>query len=184
MQTNKTSMPAPPITLPGSPAAISGSATGTSSGSPGASSNFAAATSASFLKCSSSSGVNARITNSARRLRLRTSLSLNPNGCAENACSKPIPRLCAQSGTATMERVPKRRHACRLTRASVSVSSQLAIWAVRKQAPEKAEARSMRAPKSGRTAPAAVRKTISLLSASAIAKPSAPVIATALSATS
>ena len=64
------------------------------------------------------------------------------------------------------------------------MSSQLTIWAVRKQAPEKAESRSMRAPKSGRTVPAAARKTISLFSASAIARPSAPVISTALSATS
>ena len=83
-----------------------------------------------------------------------------------------------------MERAPNRRHACRLTRASVSVSAQLTIWVMRKQAPENAESRLMRAPRSGRTVPAAARKTISLFSASAIARPSAPVIATALSATS
>jgi hypothetical protein len=42
----------------------------------------------------------------------------------------------------------------------------------------------MRAPKSGRTVPAAALNTIALFSASAIARPSAPVITTALSATS
>jgi hypothetical protein len=58
-----------------------------------------------------------------------------------------------------MERASERRHACKLTRESVSVSSQLTIWAVRTQA----ESRPMRAPKSGRTVPAAALKTISLV---------------------
>ena len=71
-----------------------------------------------------------------------------------------------------------------VTLGSVSVSSQITVCAVRKQAPEKAESRSMRAPTSGRMAPAAARRTISLFSARAMARPSAPVMATARSATS
>ena len=55
---------------------------------------------------------------------------------------------------------------------------------MRKQAPEKAESRSRRAPTPGLMMPAEARKTISSFSASAIASPSAPVIATARSATS
>ena len=150
----------------------------------GAASRAFAAVRADSAKRSSSSGFSAPNTSSASRLRLRTSLSLNPKGQAENASNTPITRRRPHRGTATMERAPSARHACRLTRGSVSVSSQFTICAVRKHAPENAESRSMRAPTSGRTLPAAARNTISLLSARAMARPSAPVIATARSATS
>ncbi len=146
--------------------------------------SLVAAARADSAKRSSSSGLRAPSTSSASRVRLRTSLSLKAKGHSENASSKPITRRRPQSGTATIERAPSLRQASRFTRGSVSVSSQMTISAARKQAPENAESRSMRAPTSGRTLPAAARNTISLFSASAMARPSAPVMATARSATS
>src|SRR6266567_6150855 len=149
----------------------------------GAGSNLMTAVCADSAKRSSSSGLSAPSTSSASRLRLRMSLSLNAKGHSENASSSPITRRRPHSGTATMDRAPSLRQASTFTLGSVSVSSHITTCAVRKQAPEKAESRSMRAPTSGRTEPADARKTISLFSASAIARPSAPVMATARSAT-
>ena len=144
----------------------------------------ASATCADSAKRSSSSGLRAPRINSARSSRLLRSLSLKPNGSAEKASSRPITRRRPHSGTATMERAPNWRQADRFTRSSVSVSSQRMICAVRKHAPEKAESRWMRAPTSGLIVPAEARRTISLFSARAIPRPSAPVMAMARSATS
>ncbi len=149
----------------------------------GSGSNFVAAICADWAKRSSSSGLSAPSTSSASRLRLRTSLSLKAKGQDENASSTPMTRRRPQSGTATMERAPSLRQARRFTRVSVSVSSQVTICAARKQAPENAESRSILVPRSGRISPAKARKTISSFSASAMARPSAPVMATARSAT-
>ena len=147
-------------------------------------SSLVSATSADSANRSSSSGFSAAKTSSASNVRLRTSLSLNPKGHEQNASTTPITRRRPQRGTATIERAPDFRHASRFTRESVSVSSQLKICAVRKHAPEKDEFRSMRCPRSGQIVPAAARRTISLFSASAMASPSAPVMATARCATS
>ena len=83
-----------------------------------------------------------------------------------------------------MERVPKRRHACRFTRGSFSTSSQRTIPPVRKHAPENPKFGSSRALASGATTPAEARQMIASPSARAIATPSAPVMAKARSATS
>ena len=86
--------------------------------------------------------------------------------------------------TATMERVPRRRQTCTFTRGSFSVSSQRTIPPLRRQAPEKPDFGSRRAPGAGTTVPAAARQTRASPSAMATATPSAPVRVRARSATS
>src|SRR5438270_9707451 len=104
-------------------------------------SSLVSATWADSANRSSSSGFSAAKTSSASNVRLRTSLSLKPNGQEQNASSTPITRRRPQSGTATIDRAPSFRQASRFTRGSVSVSSQLNIWAVRKNAQENEELR-------------------------------------------
>ncbi len=133
---------------------------------------------------SSSSGFMAERISSARRFRLRTSLSLNPYASLEKASSRPITLCCPASGTATMERVPRRRQACTFTRGSFSASSQRTIRPPRRHAPENPEFGSSRAPGSGAIVPAEARQMMAFPSARAMATPSAPVIVRARSATS
>ena len=69
-----------------------GAITAGACGGRGAGSSLVAAAWADWAKRSSSSGFSAPNTNSASRLRLRTSLSLNAKGHSENASSRPITR--------------------------------------------------------------------------------------------
>ena len=102
----------------------------------------------------------------------------------EKASIKPMMLCFAESGTASMERTPRRRHAGRFTRESVSASSQRTMRPDTRHSPENPEFGSSRIPASGAMLPAEARQTMASPSASAIATPSAPVIASARSATS
>ena len=132
----------------------------------------------------SSSGFMAARISSARRFKLRTSLSLKPYASAEKASSKPTVPCADVIGTATMERVPRRRQTCKSTRGSFSESSHRTISPVRRQAPENREFGSSRTPASSAMVPAEARQTIAFSSAIAMAMPSAPVRVSARSATS
>jgi len=83
-----------------------------------------------------------------------------------------------------MDRTPRRRQASRFTRGSVSTSSQRTICPEIRHCPENPEFGSRRTPGSGTIIPVEARQTMALSCANATATPSAPVIASALSATS
>ena len=140
--------------------------------------------SASCARRFSSSGRIAARISSPSRFRLRTSLSLKPNGSVENASISPTTRCFAESGTAIMERVPRSRQASAFTRASLSESSQRTVCPLRRHAPEKPECGSRRTPGGGAMRPMDARQTIALSSARAMATPSAPVMDSARAATS
>ena len=133
---------------------------------------------------SSSSGRIAAKISSPSKFRLRTSLSLNPNGSEEKASIRPTTRVLADKGTAIMDRVPRSRQACAFTRASLSESSQRTVCPLRRHAPENPELGSRRTPGGGAIRPTDARQTMALSSAIAMATPSAPVMEIARAATS
>jgi len=154
-------------------------------GTDAAGSNFFAATWADSAKRSSSSCRSAPSTNSASRLRLRISLSLN-----ERATRKMLRAGRSRAAARTAARqsstvAPNFRQACRFTRGSVSVSSQRTICALAKTGAREGRV-AVDSCTPHRAAPCPPPRVIQFhcLPRSAIASPSAPVIVMARSATS